>query len=445
MAKKYDVVVVGGALAGLMAAKTAAENGLEVALLEMKTEIASVSRTCSQMFLPLKEEYLGEKMSFSGKNGHFCFLRNGLSFKYNGPYRNIYASEIWSLGGQSLKFGIAAERKKLGDQGRISAVTDKAILLGGLLQQAVENGVQVFAGTAATDVKKEGNSVKVMTNKGTFEGTFVIAADGANSRMVQRLGLNKDRIFYSTMSVIQSYTKGLKVPVEDTVFYICAQVQGAPTICAMIPRAYEGEHSVVFITLNPKVDLQKFASFVMKESKLAPWFNGVEFKPTISSVGNMYSTILDPIKDNVLMVGDTIWCQESENTGALLSGGKAAIAVKLALLNDKPNREGVQEYADWWKQAFVDRYPRDLIMKNYILGAVMSNEDMDYLFSLMNDVMPASIFPYILPAHLGEAVGKVVPILQKDRPDILGKLGRMAQEPVEQILAPHRDESMANR
>lgn len=202
---------------------------------------------------------------------------------------------------------------------------------------------------------------------------------------------------------------------------------------------------MVFITLNPKVDLKKFAGFVMKESKLASWFKGVEFKPTIASVGNMYSTILDPIKDNVLMVGDTIWCQESENTGALLSGGKAAIAVKLALLNDKPNREGVQEYADWWKQAFVDRYPRDLIMKNYILGAVMSNEDMDYLFSLMNDVMPASIFPYVLPAHLGEAVGKVVPILQKDRPDILGKLGRMAQEPVEQLLAPHRDESMANR
>jgi flavin-dependent dehydrogenase len=273
----------------------------------------------------------------------------------------------------------------------------------------------------------------------------VIAADGANSRIVQRLGLNKDRTFYSTMSVTESYMKGLHVPKEGTVFYICAEVNGAPTLCALVPRPHEGEHNVVFITLNPKVDLNKFANFIMKESKLAPWFKGATLKVEVATVANMYTTILYPFKDNVLLVGDTIWCQESENTGALLSGGKAAAAIKIALLDGKPNREGVATYLDWWKQAFVDRYPRDLIMKNYILGAVMTNDDMDYLFSLLNEVMPASILPYTLPAHLGEAVGKVVPTIQKDRPDILGKLGRMAQEPVEQILAPHRDESMANR
>jgi len=37
MVKKYDLVVVGGGTSGLEAAKTAAENGLKVALLEMKT------------------------------------------------------------------------------------------------------------------------------------------------------------------------------------------------------------------------------------------------------------------------------------------------------------------------------------------------------------------------------------------------------------------------
>jgi len=445
MAKRYDLVVVGAGPAGCMAAKIAGENGLSVALLEMKTDIPVVKRACSQMLLPLNEDYLGERMSFNGKNGHFCFLRNGLSFKYDGPYRNIYAFEIYSLGGQSLKFGEASVRKKLGDQGRISIATDKGILIKGLLKQAKAHGVEVFPGTTVHDVKKEGDAVKVMSSKKTFEGTFVIAADGANSRIVQCLGLNKNRTYYSTMSVIESSMKGLHLPAEDTVYYICAEVNGAPTLCALIPRAYAGEYNVVFITLDPKVELTKFANFIMKESKLSPWFKDVQLKISLSAVANMYTTILDPFKDNCLLVGDTIWCQESENTGALLSGGKAAIAVKIALLDGKLNREGVATYLDWWKQAFVDRYPRDLIMKNYILGAVMTNEDMDYLFSLLNEVMPASILPYTLPGHLGEAVGKVVPIIQKQRPDILGKLGRMAQEPVEQILAPHSDPSMANR
>ena len=40
MAAKFDLIVAGGGPAGLEAAKTAAENGLQVALLERKTHPA---------------------------------------------------------------------------------------------------------------------------------------------------------------------------------------------------------------------------------------------------------------------------------------------------------------------------------------------------------------------------------------------------------------------
>ena len=60
MAKKYDVIVVGAGPAGFMAARTAGENGLDVALLEKKTDITSFNRSCAQTLVSATEPYLGK-------------------------------------------------------------------------------------------------------------------------------------------------------------------------------------------------------------------------------------------------------------------------------------------------------------------------------------------------------------------------------------------------
>jgi digeranylgeranylglycerophospholipid reductase len=68
MTRKYDVIVIGAGPAGLMAAKTAAEDGLKVALLERKTSIAEVTRACAMMFLGEDDTFFGERMYFSNRN-----------------------------------------------------------------------------------------------------------------------------------------------------------------------------------------------------------------------------------------------------------------------------------------------------------------------------------------------------------------------------------------
>ena len=49
----FDIVVVGAGPAGLAAAKTAAENGMSVALLERKDTVHEILRMCGMMLVTL--------------------------------------------------------------------------------------------------------------------------------------------------------------------------------------------------------------------------------------------------------------------------------------------------------------------------------------------------------------------------------------------------------
>jgi flavin-dependent dehydrogenase len=47
----YDVAIVGAGPGGLMAAKTAAENGLKVVLIEKRKDISQITRACCEQFI----------------------------------------------------------------------------------------------------------------------------------------------------------------------------------------------------------------------------------------------------------------------------------------------------------------------------------------------------------------------------------------------------------
>jgi len=84
-------------------------------------------------------------------------------------------------------------------------------------------------------------------------------------------------------------------------------------------------------------------------------------------------------------------------------------------------------------------------MGNYMLGAILNNEEIGFLFSKLDVTLGASIHPYTLFAELGEALGAVAPEIQKEKPQVLAGLGRMQQENPADILKDEASAGFPNR
>ena len=131
---KYDVIIVGAGPAGLMAARSAGEEGLKVALLERKKDIPTIHRTCGGA-INVNESSFGEIVRYDDAKGEFNFQNTGFTTRYDGPFQNIYGFHIYSPGGKRLDFGKFSELRKNPKKNRLGVATSKGELLRTLLEE----------------------------------------------------------------------------------------------------------------------------------------------------------------------------------------------------------------------------------------------------------------------------------------------------------------------
>jgi len=408
---KIDLIIVGGGPAGLTAAKVAAEKGMKVVLVEAKTDIPKITRTCAQIFYL---EHIGGGQAYtkpvqveiaSGNNLRFIFPDINFSLEYAGNLRACYDWRNLSPNGTC----VYTTRNKLW-----GFVFDKEVLLQGLLQDIENRGVTVMRGTRGLSAGNTagGVSVEVKDSSGEthiLQARHAIIANSVNSRIVEQLGFNKERkTIGMTISVLGYIMEGIACPYPPSSWISISYPSLSSFINIWLGPMADGTWQVGTsekVPASPVAIMDRF----LADSTYAPWFKNAKIiHKTACSITPRYP-IAEPVAGNIMVIGDAAAPAETWTQGAIACGYKA---VQSILENDPAL------YVAWWKQAFHFNSPvyYEELARYPALNMFFCDEDINYLYGLLADGLVTTVLGGILSR---------VDAIRKEKPGIYEKLKKI--------------------
>jgi len=424
---KYDLVVVGGGPGGLMAAKTAAEDGLKVLLIERKKDITSTPRTDVSIFywkFILPDEYIepimvemGTGTTMQGAESgvrpktKFNFLGPGFSVDYTGPVIPYY---------NYIKLSPAGYQVYCIKDDLWGFYFSRESILADLLAAVQKTKAEVLAGALALGVENtsDGVKVRVRTKSGeqTLEARKVIAADGIGSTVVNSLGLNQNRT--ARQAKVTGYIlEGVEPDIYDHGAWLSCDIPSiSPGPVYMGFHAEAGNLNLRHLITRSGEAIEKF----MRHSRYAPWFRHARLVRKTAFAGSLYLPVLrEPVAGNVLIIGDAI-SQENFIQGAIACGYQGAKAT----LKELNGQKGYLEYIDWLHKAFAFfALPGHFQLKrnrHIFTMALPNDEDVDYVFRLMQEQGKVG--------HPAGFVAENPELLKDERPEFYERLKKTIEE-----------------
>jgi flavin-dependent dehydrogenase len=190
----------------------------------------------------------------------------------------------------------------------------------------------------------------------------------------------------------------------------------------MLPSVYREDEYWLYI-----VGQEKF-EFLINKSSFRNWFHNVEITHKRCAVTSNWSPAKEPFRDNVLFVGDTVWFAEAENTGALLSGHKAAHAVCKALHTGQVNREGVLDYIEWWNRNWTETHDYREFLCYPVFNRLFSEDEHNYLHHLVTQKLPWTLNPFKLYDRLMRGIQPHLEQIREERPVLAQKIAMFKPE-----------------
>ena len=409
-----DIIIVGGGPSGLMAAKTSAESGLKVILIDLKKEIPSYIRPCCSMWMT-EPGYHNENYHFE-KNS-ILFEKNNFSVNYSGNFEDLHKSVRISAKGHTVIMG-----KKDSPAAR---VIDKEVLLKGLYEEALRAGVKVQNQTVSTMAEEDRSGVKVkLLYKGKaswITGKILFAADGVNSKITESLGLNKKRKVIFDTHVVSYHMTKVKTPYPDAWIRFTGDAFTGAGGGSMLPKPHKPGEEPYFELYGPTVDYSKISEKeIMKKFFEYPvvkeWFQGAEVIGRFACRWIVWSPIKNPARGKIILLGDSAAFQEVENQGGLMCGYRGAKAAREEL----EGRKGFDDYNKFWQDFF--EFNDKKMLERSCRGAWFRNlkdDDIDYLYSLLEgEFIDGYINHFEAGSKLLEILEKKIDRIKKERPKI---------------------------
>jgi hypothetical protein len=142
--------------------------------------------------------------------------------------------------------------------------------------------------------------------------------------------------------------------------------------------------------------------------------------------------------DNVLFVGDSCWFAEAENTGALLSGHKAANAVCNALHTGQIGREGVMDYITWWQRNWAGTHDYTEFLCYFVFNRLFTEEEHNYIHGLVDQKLPWTLNPFKLYQTLMKGLTPHLEQIKQERPQLAGKIARFKPQNTIKLMTKSR-------
>lgn len=314
----YDVVVVGAGPAGAVAARTAAEHGARVLLLEGRPEI-------------------GRPVQCTG-------LLSVRGFETSGASEDVIVRGIRGV----IAYGPDGKRLVLEKSDVHAYVIDRDRFDLDLVQQAVRAGVEVRLKTPAVGLNRsltvQELCVRSDGQERRIRARVVIGADGPRSVIARAAGLPAP---HKTVIGVQAVI-GYRPPREDFV-EVWLSHEIAPNFFAWAVPAGPGTARVGLGTDDPKRAKALFDRWI---SRQFPDCEILGFQSGSIPIGPAPRTVTD----GVLLVGDAAGQAKPTSGGGIYTGTSCAriageVAAKAALSGDA-SEAALGEYERRWREAF---------------------------------------------------------------------------------------------
>ena len=421
----YDLIVIGAGPGGLMAARTAAKDGLKVLLIEQRTNIEQVRRYCSQLIRlgqggfssdkkPTDKEIRSIYVTFDIDYGHSVLRIKNQEEEITIPYDGMlgtYYNETWvSPSGYSFN-------SKQTNEHIYGFQIDKGALLRGLHAECQQAGCEVRCATRCLDLEENPRGVIVKVKSGSTEEVLeakrAVLADGAFSSLVEKLGFNQERPAGGpTLKFLTYILDRVETPFpESRYLQLCAPSVHSGQINFGL-WAHDTFHLGISAPVFTKLSLPQVLERIMTDSPFSSWFAKSKILDRLGCNMALRPAVDEPARGNVICCGDNAAFAETAIKGAFGCGYRAAKASKSAL----EGSDGNGQYNIFWQRAFYFHSKQYLGFSKEIIpvGRVLGDHEVDALYRWLH-----KNHLWGLP---GDVISDNVQQLKQDLPEIAEKI-----------------------